>query len=71
MKAKGKILQWGNSLGIRLEKAEAVRAGLLPNEEAEIDIKRKISKAKDLLGRLPKKVDTAKALREIDEMFGE
>lgn len=74
MKVKGKILEWGNSWGLRLSKPEAVAAGLQPNEEVEIEVKGKISTGKELFGILKdhgRKVDTEKALREIDEMFGE
>ncbi len=69
MRVKGKILNWGNSFGIRLDKSDAIEAGLTPNEDVEIEVKRKFSTGKDIWGTLPKKVDTAKALREIDEMF--
>lgn len=71
MIAKGKILEWGNSLGIRLNKAEAAAAGLHPNDVVEVEIKTKFTKAKELFGTLKNKVDTEVALREIDEMFGE
>ena len=68
---KGKILKWGNSFGIRLEKASALHAGLQPNEEVEVDVKRKITKAGDVFGTLKTKADTEKVLREIDELFEE
>ena len=71
MIAKGKLLEWGNSLGIRLNKAEAAAAGLHPNEEVEVEIKRKITTGREVFGTLEKKIDTEKALREIDVMFGE
>ncbi len=71
MKAKGKILMWGNSFGLRLEKASAVKAGLQPDEDVEVEIKRKISKGRDIFGILEKRVGTEKALREIDELFEE
>ncbi len=74
MIAKGKILEWGNSLGIRLNKAEAAAAGLRPNDDVEVEVKEKFSKAKNLFGLLKdqgRKVDTEKALRQIDELFGE
>lgn len=71
MITKGKVLNWGNSLGIRLGKSAAEQAGLQPNEEVEVEVKRKFTKAKDVFGTLANKADTKKALREIDEMFGE
>ena len=74
MLVKGKILEWGNSFGLRLNKADATEAGLRPNQEVEIEIKRKVSTGRDMFGLLKaegRKVDTDKALREIDEMFGE
>src|SRR3989344_445939 len=61
MKAKGKILEWGNSWGIRLNKASAI----------EVEITEKATTGRDVWGTLPRKGDTAKALKEIDEMFGE
>ena len=69
MKVKGKILNWGNSFGIRLDKSAALEAGLAPNEEVEVEVKRKISKVSDLFGLGEKRVDTTKALKEIDELF--
>ena len=71
MMVKGRILEWGNSLGLRLNKSEALAAGLLPNETVEVEIKGKFTKAREVLGTLKNKVDTEKTLREIDEMFGE
>ena len=71
MIAKGKVRELGNSLGIRLSKSAALQAGLKLNEEVVIEIKQKFSKGKDIFGTLERKVDTEKALREIDEMFGE
>ena len=74
MIAKGKILEWGNSLGIRLNKAEAAAAGLHPDDEVEIEVKAKFTKGRDVFGLLKeqgRKVDTEKALREIDELFWE
>ena len=52
MIAKGKILNWGNSLGIRLNKAEAAAAGLRTNDEVEVEIKTKFTKASELFGTL-------------------
>ena len=71
MKAKGKILEWGNSWGIRLNKASAIEAGFRPNEEVEVEITEKATTGRDVWGTLPRNGDTAKALKEIDEMFGE
>ena len=71
MKAKGRILEWGNSWGIRLNKASAMEAGFRPNEDVEVEIKGKITTGNDVWGTLKTKVDTAKALKEIDEMFEE
>ncbi len=71
MLVKGKILEWGNSFGLRLNKADAAEAGLRPNEEVEVEVKRKITTGRDVFGTLEKKVDTNKALRKIDELFGE
>ncbi|MBI3033704.1 hypothetical protein HYY72_00925 [Candidatus Woesearchaeota archaeon] len=69
MRVKGKILNWGNSFGIRLDKSAALEAGLSPNEEVEVEVKRKISKVGDLFGLGEKRMDTRKALKEIDELF--
>ncbi|MBI2574351.1 hypothetical protein HYV82_00505 [Candidatus Woesearchaeota archaeon] len=69
MMVKGKILKWGNSLGLRLDKSAALRSGLLPNEEVEVEVKRKVTTGRDIFGKLERRVDTAKALREIDELF--
>jgi hypothetical protein len=35
---EGRILEWGNSYGIRIRKADLDRAGLSPGEEATIRI---------------------------------
>ncbi|MBI2133820.1 hypothetical protein HYU11_04015 [Candidatus Woesearchaeota archaeon] len=69
MKVKGKILKWGNSWGLRLDKAEAIKTGLAPDDEVEVDIRRKLTLVKDVFGTLKKTVDTQKALDEIDELF--
>ena len=37
MIAKGKVLNWGNSMGIRLSKPVAESAGLQQNEEIEFE----------------------------------
>lgn len=37
---EGRILEWGNSYGIRLRKADLERAGLAPGEEAVIRVAR-------------------------------
>ncbi len=71
MKVKGKILEWGNSFGLRLNKAEALAAGIQTNDEVEVEVKTKFTKAREVFGTLKNKVNTEKALREIDEMFGE
>lgn len=71
MLVKGKILEWGNSFGIRLSRSDAVNAGFSGGDEVEVEIKRKITRGRDVFGTLERKVDTDKALREIDEMFGE
>jgi len=71
MLVKGKILEWGNSFGIRLNRAAALEAGLNRGEEVEIEVKRKITTGRNVFGTLKKAVNTDKALREIDELFGE
>ncbi len=71
MLVKGKILEWGNSFGLRLNKADVIGAGLQADEEVEIELKRKITTGRDVFGTLERKVDTDKALRDIDELFGE
>jgi antitoxin component of MazEF toxin-antitoxin module len=71
MQAKGKLLSWGNSIGIRLNKADLIGTGLDINDNVEVRIKKSYTKVKDIFGKLKKVVDTEKSLREIDEMFGE
>lgn len=71
MLMKGKILEWGNSFGLRLNKADVIGAGLQADEEVEVELKRKITTGRDVFGTLEKKADTDKALRDIDELFGE
>ena len=61
MIVKGRILEWGNSLGLRLNKSEALAAGLLPNETVEVEIKCKFTKAREVFGTLKNKADTEKA----------
>lgn len=68
---KGKILKWGNSLGIRLNKTDVDREGIDVNDEVEIEVKKKVTTVKDVFGSLPKRNDTDKILREIDESYGE
>jgi antitoxin component of MazEF toxin-antitoxin module len=41
---EGRILEWGNSYGIRLRKADLERAGLGPGTEAVVRIQRKPGK---------------------------
>ncbi len=69
--AKGKILEWGNSFGLRLNKADVIGAGLLADEEVEVEVRKKISTGRDLWGKLKRKADTEKVLEEIDSDFQE
>lgn len=71
MLVKGKILEWGNSLGLRLNKADAIEAGLQPNQDVEVEVRPKLTKVKDVFGTLKKKVNTEKELEEIDRLFKE
>jgi hypothetical protein len=41
---EGRILEWGNSFGIRVKRAELERAGLGPGTEAIVRIQRKPGK---------------------------
>lgn len=41
---EGRILEWGNSYGIRVRKADLERAGLAPGEEAIVRIARRSDK---------------------------
>ncbi|HLD19274.1 MAG TPA: hypothetical protein VJB90_04670 [Candidatus Nanoarchaeia archaeon] len=68
---KGRILRWGNSIGIRLNIAEAREAGIYVNDEVEIEVKRKLTTVKDVFGSIPKRKDTDKILKEIDDFYGE
>lgn len=45
-----KILEWGNSYGIRLTKAEAERLGLRPGDEVIVEVKAKPDEKVDLSG---------------------
>jgi len=45
----GRVLEWGNSFGIRLRKSDLEDAGLTPGEEVTIRIERKLSRI-DLSG---------------------
>lgn len=40
-----KVLRWGNSLGIRISKADAEREGLLPGQEVEVQVRPRVKKA--------------------------
>ncbi len=71
MLVKGKILEWGNSFGLRLNKADMVGAGLHADQDVEVEIKPKLTKVKDVFGTIKKKVDTDKELEEIDKLFQE
>jgi antitoxin component of MazEF toxin-antitoxin module len=71
MLVKGKILEWGNSFGLRLNKAAAISAGLRADEEVEVEVKRKVSTGRDLWGKLKRKGNTEKILEEIDRDFQE
>jgi len=46
---EGRILEWGNSYGIRLKKADLERAGLAPGEDAVVRVARRQGKV-DLKG---------------------
>ncbi|MBS3133594.1 hypothetical protein J4470_05755 [Candidatus Woesearchaeota archaeon] len=71
MMVKGKILEWGNSFGLRLNKADMVGAGLRADQEVEVEIKPKLTKVKDVFGIIKKKVGSEKELEEIDRLFQE
>lgn len=60
--------KWGNSLGVRLPKEVVRKNHLKPDEKIIIQIgKRRVSKAKDIFGLLPKKEPIEKSMRDIDE----
>ena len=71
IQAKGKLLNWGNSVGIRLNKSHLTGTPLDLNDNVEIKIKKSYTKGKDIFGKLKKLVDTDKSLKEIDSLFGE
>ncbi|MBI3052347.1 hypothetical protein HYY74_07910 [Candidatus Woesearchaeota archaeon] len=50
-------------------KTDAVKAGLTPNSEVEVEVKRRFTTGAEVFGSLERKADTAKILKEIDEMF--
>jgi len=67
-----KTKQWGHSIGVILPKEVTKRQHIKPEQNIVIHIEdQKSSKVRDLFGINKRKIDTAKALREIDEMFGD
>ena len=64
IEAKGKLLNWGNSVGIRLNKSHLTGTPLDLNDDVEIKIKKSYTK-----GKLKKLVDTDKSLKEIDSLL--
>ena len=71
IEAEGKILKWGNSFGIRLNKNDLLGTDLKVDDNVKIKLEKKYTTGKDIFGTLKKKGDTQKELDEIDEMFGE
>ena len=71
VKAKGRLLNWGNSIGIRLNKSDLIGTDLDVNDDVEVEIRKRYTRGKDIFGKLRKVVDTEKILKEIDEIFEE
>ena len=67
-----KTKQWGHSIGVILPKKVAIRQHIKPEQDIVIHIEdQKSSRVRDLFGINKRKIDTAKALKEIDGMFGD
>ena len=67
-----KTKQWGHSIGVILPKKVTKMQHIKPEQNIVIHIEdQKSSKVRDLFGINKRKIDTAKALREIDKMFGD
>ena len=67
-----KTKKWGNSIGIILPKSITEKQHIKPEQEIILHIEdQKTSKVKDFFGINKRKIDTVKALRDIDKMFGE
>ena len=45
-----KTMKWGNSLGLRIKKEDALGLGLLENEDVIVDIQKKVNPLKMLFG---------------------
>ena len=64
--------RWGNSIGVILPKYIAKKQHIGPEQDIVIHIEdQKVSKVIDLFGINERKIYTAKALKEIDNMFGD
>ncbi len=68
---EGKILNWGNSIGIRLSKSALNGSELGVNDKVSVKIEKKYTTVGDIFGKRKSGINTQKALDEIDEMFGE
>ena len=67
-----KTKKWGNSIGVILPKGIAVKQHIKPEQEIILYMEdQKVSKVEELFGINKRKIDTAKALKEIDAMFGD
>ena len=51
IQAKGKLLNWGNSVGIRLNKFHLTGTPIEVNDNVEIKIKKCYTKGKEIYGR--------------------
>ena len=70
IETEGKILKWGNSIGIRISKDDLIGSGIGVEDPVEVKITKKYTKVKDIFGIIKKKIDTQKSLKAIDEEFG-
>ena len=68
IEGKAKLVKWGNSFGIRIPKERLKRFGFRNNQEVSfIILNKKLTRVKDIFGKLKFKSDTEKLLKKADE----
>ena len=63
-----KLVKWGNSFGIRIPKGRLKKLGIKTNQEVSfIILNKRVTRVKDIFGKLKFKSNTDKLLKEVDK----
>ena len=72
MTTEGKVLKWGNSFGIRINKDVVEKLKLNEHETVELEIKKRDNPLKELFGSMPKlKITREEFLKNRREIEGD